>query len=1297
MSQSLEKYDFDLNTCDLEPIHLIGSIQPHGFLLAISESDLIIQHCSANTEIFLGMPAEKLIGTSLEELIGTGCCSQIAEAWLSHTLEAISPFIISTTYASHKRTFIASVKSSEGLLLLEAEPSGPRPPIISNDSTYKLISSLPKLLSASEIPNLLSAAAREIQQLTDFDRVLIYRFNSEWNGTVIAEQRRDFMCSYMNHRFPASDIPRQARELYVKNPIRVLVDVDAMPSPILPAINKQTGKPIDLSFSTLRSMSPMHIEYLKNMGVCASASISIVKDEKLWALIACHHKLPKLVDYKTRALLQLLGQLISMRISRIEQANQTDRLFSLKSLQDKLRRSLTEEASLGNALTRLSAEVLELASAKGFTLFLDETPVSVGLIPPPEALSSLRQWLNDAVEAPIVYTDNLSLVFPQAESYIKEASGLLAVPISRHKGYWLVWFRPEVLQEIHWAGNPEKPVRLDEAKWDIHPRQSFELWKEQVVASAEPWHKLEIDMAIELGNALHDLLLEREVRESTAKLTASEGQLAVQYLISECLNNSATISLAAQQIIAIISEKLLGSAAYGGLWIESRDGSSLSCMGSISADFIESNFGWKLATYMYASNLNQISHMELLTKFPEQSLPAESEHLCAFGVPINGADHRLGLLVFMYDATCMSSSKNTELIASIGQQIGHYISKHETEKENQRLAQLVLYSADAIISLTTAAIISSWNKGAERLYGWTASQAIGKEYSMLLPPDKADEALTLIHSLAQQGWIENFETMHVRNDGKHVYLSQSWSAIYDNPGKLVAISISSRDISEKKEAEKRVSEFYSMVSHELRTPLTAIRASLGLMEGGLAGKLPPKAEGLVQVGRKESDRLIRLINDILDIRKIEAGKFELKLSSWPAHELIEVTIEAIKSMAVTNKVQIKTEENFSGDIRCDRDRFIQVLTNLLSNAIKFSPSGGKIVVATKPVRNSSLKISISDQGHGIAQEQREKLFEKFQQLDSSDSRLKGGTGLGLALSKEIVEKHKGRMGFESSVGKGSTFWFEIPLANESLDVSADREPPAKVSDVLFVQDNEAASQLLTETLLSDGFAVNRATSLTEAQDFLSKSIPDAILLDIQLPDGNILDFTHNLKQKADMKNIPVVILAGSRPERAGFGKPMIVEWITKPCDEIRLEMALKLALQRSIATVTVLVIEDESTTEEVIFERLKTLGFNAHYAPHGESAVHYLRSSNPDLVVIDFGIPNSEALAVAPAARQLPVKASPIIIYSNRNLTIEDKERLTKGLTKHLTKVPTGEAEFALAVRALIDDLLLSPEELAKA
>lgn len=247
--------------------------------------------------------------------------------------------------------------------------------------------------------------------------------------------------------------------------------------------------------------------------------------------------------------------------------------------------------------------------------------------------------------------------------------------------------------------------------------------------------------------------------------------------------------------------------------------------------------------------------------------------------------------------------------------------------------------------------------------------------------------------------------------------------VHDEFGNTIRMCGVAHDITERKEVERRVSQFYSMVSHELRTPLTSIRAALGLIEGGHSDD--SETQELVEIARSESDRLIRLINDILDIKKIESNRIELRLETLSCSEVVNATVAIMRGIAKESGVRIGVDVDRDCACLGDRDRVIQVLTNLISNAVKFSPTGSEVTVAVKESSRGKVLFRISDQGPGIPQDKQDRLFGAFQQIDSSDSRAKGGSGLGLFISKAIVERHRGEIGFETSLGKGSTFWFEL--------------------------------------------------------------------------------------------------------------------------------------------------------------------------------------------------------------------------------------------------------------------------------
>jgi PAS domain S-box-containing protein len=460
------------------------------------------------------------------------------------------------------------------------------------------------------------------------------------------------------------------------------------------------------------------------------------------------------------------------------------------------------------------------------------------------------------------------------------------------------------------------------------------------------------------------------------------------------------------------------------------------------------------------------------------------------------------------------------------------ITERKKSKQLQsQLAAIVESSDDAIIATDMSGIITSWNPAAEHLYGFKVAEAIGKSVNIVVPEDRNKELDSLFAALRNGESIGHFETVRMDCNKNMIDVDLTISPIRNPQGQVTGVSTIARDISVRKEAERRISEFYSMVSHELRTPLTSIRASLGLLEGGIAGKLEDEALQLVQIARSESDRLILLINDILDLRKIEAGKLELKLRQVRVSELISTVTESLRAMADEYEVKLKPVYGKDWEFTADLDRIIQVIHNLLSNAIKYSNKSDVVEILVSEPRPNFLRFSVVDRGPGIKQDQMHKLFGKFQQLDSSDSRPKGGTGLGLAISKAIVEQHAGSVGVNSRPGEGSTFWFEIPMshsekadkivqqtAGKSLELTQKVKQPV----ILIVEDDKSTLELLLKQLQRNGFDTIATVEIRSAIKLMQTIKPDLLLLEPAVSKSDPHEIINHLKRRG-MGDLPLLV------------------------------------------------------------------------------------------------------------------------------------------------------------------------------
>jgi len=361
--------------------------------------------------------------------------------------------------------------------------------------------------------------------------------------------------------------------------------------------------------------------------------------------------------------------------------------------------------------------------------------------------------------------------------------------------------------------------------------------------------------------------------------------------------------------------------------------------------------------------------------------------------------------------------------------LNHYTTELVSrEEEAKKLAAIVQYSHDAIISVDVTGKVISWNNGAESLLGYRAQDIIDQSIDVLLPDEeRRHQFYSLFDSNREHIPFSTLETDIVRMDGKRVEVSITLSPVVSETAATTSYSLIARDVTHKRLIERRLREFYSMISHELRTPLTSIRGGLTLISEGVVPADSENGRKLITLAKSSCMRLIRLINHILDMRKIEDGKIEFDLQSISCDELIARSKEEMEAFAHERDVKLTIAPGISEAILVDADRMVQVLTNLISNAVKYSEPGQEVVIAVEAVDGDCLRFTVKDSGLGISAENQSKLFQQFQQVDSSDSRAKEGSGLGLFISKVIVEQHGGRIGVSSTVGAGSAFWFEIPL------------------------------------------------------------------------------------------------------------------------------------------------------------------------------------------------------------------------------------------------------------------------------
>lgn len=496
----------DLTNCDREPIHIPGVIQPHGVLLGLNQATFEIIQVSCNAQNVIGHSPEALLGTSLSDLLDADQIQQI-RACLAEDFESLNPLKLSLMGFDRRIELDGIVHCLDQVVVLELEPRTTQDKTDFFNFYQQVKSTITRLQKAPTLLDMCQIVVNEIRRITGFERVMVYQFDPDGAGRVIAEAT-DHETPYLNLRYPASDIPKQARQLYTLNWLRLIPDATYQPVALIPANNPLTDQPLDLSLSVLRSVSPLHLEYLNNMGVTASMSISLVQDGKLWGLIACHHSSPKYIPYSTRTVCEFIGQVMSVELLNKEASEDTDYKMHLKTLQTQFIEALSQSDYFLDGMVQLGTQLLALVNATGAIICSDDQCVQVGDVPPEDAIPALLDWIKPHLQHNLFETRSLSQQYPAAESFRAIASGVLALEISKVHHNYILWFRPEVVQTVNWGGNPNKPVEvLTDGSQRMSPRKSFALWQETVRGCSLPWKDCELEAVAELRSLLVGVVL----------------------------------------------------------------------------------------------------------------------------------------------------------------------------------------------------------------------------------------------------------------------------------------------------------------------------------------------------------------------------------------------------------------------------------------------------------------------------------------------------------------------------------------------------------------------------------------------------------------------------------------------------------------------------------------------------------------------------------------------------------------------------------------------------------------------
>jgi light-regulated signal transduction histidine kinase (bacteriophytochrome) len=494
-------------SCDREQIHIPGAIQPHGVLLVLDRDTLEIRHAAGDVAGLLGV--ETWIGAAAGAVLGDAIARRIAAV----TASGSGGGFVGALRGVADRAFDVSAGFQADKVLVEIEP-GLDQALTGAQILAQLESAAAAFERCPGLKTLYDRAALEFRHLTGFDRVMVYRFGEDDAGEVVAESRARHVQAFLNHRFPASDIPKQARALYVRNLVRVIPDAAYTPAPLLPPMEPL----LDMSDCALRSVSPVHLQYLHNMGVTASASVSIIKDGQLWGLIACHHETPRLLPYDIRAACRALAGGLARQIKAKEDAETYHERLRLRSLGDDMVHALTRADNGDLALEEHLRDLQRLAGADGVAVFRDDRIEVTGKLPPYPALATLRDWLVEKASDGVAVTDQAPADIPDAAPFRTLASGLMGVVVERSPLLAILWTRAEQVETVRWAGEPVKATTPDGV---LTPRASFDAWTQTVRGRSRPWTTAETGAALRLRDELIDLRRARRTAELNSHLRAT--------------------------------------------------------------------------------------------------------------------------------------------------------------------------------------------------------------------------------------------------------------------------------------------------------------------------------------------------------------------------------------------------------------------------------------------------------------------------------------------------------------------------------------------------------------------------------------------------------------------------------------------------------------------------------------------------------------------------------------------------------------------------------------------------------
>lgn len=527
--------NYDAGFCGTIPLHNTNAIQPHAVLLVVNAIDFRIIQISSNVCVWLGLTEGDLLDNPLDQILDIKSVEDIRHKLRHSFFRNVTPLHLTFVSNNFRKTYLARIHEKEHNVLIELE--------FINETTevgnpfvnvYEQLQQFSIGINQStNVSELAMRASTEIKRLSGFDKVMIYTFDEKWNGLVIGEASEEGMESYMGLKFPASDVPKQARDLYLRNPYRIIPDRRYKKVSLIPELNPSTNAPTDLTDVKSRSVVDVHLEYLANMNVEASMSTRIIHNESLWGLVACHHRKPKFLSFEECAVFELISNIISSKLSSLVNQYRANERIRLTSQLNEINSKIFLFDNLMGFFRKYGNEITKLLGGDGIAVCWNEEVVTSGVSPRVEQVKTLSAWLRSKDFKSVADINSLPEAFEPAKEYSDVASGLLVLPIQPYDGNFILAFKMEAVRTVSWGGNPENVLTFEKDTTQYHPRNSFEIWKETVRHTSNPWSEEELIAAERFRNAVVEIALKRltstleqKVKERTHELGVSNENLS---------------------------------------------------------------------------------------------------------------------------------------------------------------------------------------------------------------------------------------------------------------------------------------------------------------------------------------------------------------------------------------------------------------------------------------------------------------------------------------------------------------------------------------------------------------------------------------------------------------------------------------------------------------------------------------------------------------------------------------------------------------------------------------------------